>query len=133
MTDNADESGKGPNRPGDAPRRPHATIDLKATEVGGSRSKSGFRFADRLRVMRRLGGSALGSNSFLSHVAAGVAGAILTLVVAGLFGLFSGSPSASSGVPTDVAGGLRRSSRRQPSFPPAQPMYQTRSRAPKRV
>jgi hypothetical protein len=102
MTDKADESGKGPNRPGDAPRRPHATIDLKATEVGGSRSKSGFRFADRLRVMRRLGGSALGSNSFLSHVAAGVAGAILTLVVAGLFGLFSGSPTPSSGIPVDV-------------------------------
>lgn len=102
MTDKTDDSGRGPNRPGDAPRRPHATIDLKATEVGGSRGKSGFRFADRLRVMRRWGGSALGRNSFLSHVAAGVAGAVLTLIAAALFGLFGGSPTPSSGVPVDV-------------------------------
>jgi hypothetical protein len=102
MTDKADESGRAPNRPGDASRRPHATIDLKATEVGGSRSKSGFRFADRVRVMRRWGGAALGRNSFLSHVAAGVAGAVLTLMAAALFGLFGGTPTSSSGVPVDV-------------------------------
>lgn len=102
MTDKTDDTGRGPNRPGDAPRRPHATIDLKATEIGGSGRKSGFRFADRLRVMRRWGGSALGRNSFLSHMAAGVAGAVLTLMVAALFGLFGGSPTTSSGVPVDV-------------------------------
>lgn len=102
MTDKTDDAGKGPNRPGDAPRRPHATIDLKATEVGGSHRKSGFRFADRLRVMRRLGGSALGNTSFLSHMAAGVAGALLTLIVAGLFGLLGGTQTATPGVPVDV-------------------------------
>ena len=35
MTDKKDETGKGPAKPGDAPRRPYATIDLQATEVGG--------------------------------------------------------------------------------------------------
>ena len=113
MTDKTDEPGKGPNRPGEAPRRPHATIDLSATEVGGKpsgspgsspppRRTSRFRFADRLRVMRRWGGHALQSNSFLSHIAAGVAGALVTLIVAGLFGLIGAATTTTSGVPVDV-------------------------------
>jgi hypothetical protein len=34
MTDKTDETGKGPSRPNEPPRRPYATIDLKATEIG---------------------------------------------------------------------------------------------------
>ena len=38
MTDKKDETGKGPAKPGDVPRRPYATIDLQATEVGKDKS-----------------------------------------------------------------------------------------------
>ena len=124
MTDNTDDTGRGPQKPSEGPRRPHATIDLKATEVGGAgRAGSGAArenaragalpppgaaasgrsaFAERLIAVRRLGRSTLGSNTFLSHVAAGVAGAVLTLVVGGLFGLFGGGAAGSQGVPADL-------------------------------
>ena len=124
MTDNTDDTGRGPQKPGEGPRRPHATIDLKATEVGGAGSagsgaaKENARagalpppgaasrrsaFADRLTTVRRLGRSTLGSNTFLSHVAAGVAGAVLTMVVGSLFGLFGGGSPGGQGVPADVS------------------------------
>src|SRR5262249_20011038 len=117
MTDNKkDAPGKGPVWPSD--RRPHATIDVAATEVGredkdtskaagssssasalppprddaatGATSGSGNpSFADRLAAARAWSGRTAGNNNFLGHLAAGVAGAVLTLIAAALFGLFS--------------------------------------------
>lgn len=113
MTDKADEKGKGAQSPGEGPRRPYATIDLKATEIGGgeragaspsSGARHGSDFAKRLRVVRRMGAAALGNNSFLSHVAAGVAGAVVTLAVGALLGLFfTGSSGGGQAVPADVS------------------------------
>lgn len=116
MTDKQDETRKGPAKTGDAPRRPYATIDLQATEVGKDKRdapaaggsakpttgasalpppdrkeddarRSGL--GARLAAARGWPGRAAGSNTFLSHVAAGIAGAVLTLVAATLFGLVS--------------------------------------------
>jgi hypothetical protein len=140
MTDKTDDTGKGPQKPGEGPRRPHATIDLKATEVGGgSRAGSGAArentragavpppgaapkrsaFADRLAAMRRLGRSTLGSNTFLSHVAAGVAGAVVTLVVGGLFGLWGGGSPGGQSVPVDVGRRLAAIERKAAQLPAA--------------
>ncbi len=139
MTDNTDDTGRAPQRPGEGPRRPHATIDLKATEVGGGghagsgaakdNARSGelpppgaaprrSTFAGRLTAVRRLGRSTLGSNTFLSHVAAGVVGAVLTLVVGGLFGLFGGG-TPSQGVPADVSRRLAAVEQKTSQFPTA--------------
>lgn len=111
MTDKKDETGKGPAKPGDAPRRLYATIDLQATEVGKDKSdasaakkpasgasalpppdgkeddarRSGL--GARLAAARGWPRRAARSNTFLSHIAAGIAGAVLTLVAATLFGL----------------------------------------------
>ena len=123
MTDNKDETGKGPPKPGDPPRRPHATLDLQATEIGGkdkggpagakpspgasalpppgsTTGRSGF--GKRLRVWSR---SAARSNTFLSHIAAGVAGALLTLAAASLLGVLPGTSdrSASSDADSRIA------------------------------
>jgi hypothetical protein len=113
MTDKKDETGKGPAKPGDVPRRPYATIDLQATEVGKDKSdasgsakpatgasalpppggnKDDARhsgLAARLAAARGWSRRAAQSNTFLSHVAAGIAGAVLTLGAAMLFGLVS--------------------------------------------
>jgi hypothetical protein len=115
MTDKKDDTGRGPARYGEGPRRPYATIDLEATEVGARQGAApaaasakpeassapphpsagdrpgGARtaFARGLAAAGRWGGAALQSNTFLSHVGAGVAGAVLTLVAAALFGLFA--------------------------------------------
>ncbi len=116
MTDKKDETGKGPAKPGDVPRRPYATIDLQATEVGKDKGDAsaargsakpatgasalpppGGRKDDarssglavRLAAARAWSRRAAGSNTFLSHVAAGIVGAVLTLVAATLFGLAS--------------------------------------------
>ena len=101
MTDKKDETGKGPQSPAMLPRRPYATIDLQATEVGGQDNAQqppaapSPRQAHRLcrhrapvkarhavpgwpRASQRHAAGLAGqpvSNSFLSHVAAGVAGA----------------------------------------------------------
>ena len=106
MTDKKDETGKGPAKPGDTARRPHATIDLQATEVGGRQKPSpgasalpppdgsGARrpgLAARLAAARGWSRRATQSNTFLSHVAAGVAGAILTFAASALFGLLTGT------------------------------------------
>ncbi|HEX5958432.1 MAG TPA: hypothetical protein VFY92_07230 [Hyphomicrobiaceae bacterium] len=135
MTDNTDETAKGRNRPSDAPRRPHATIDLKASEIraesGGSaaaghRDNVGAATAQlppplvddersearrRQTWLRALGsrasamlmaalaaGSAwvlqlVRNGAFLSHAAAGMAGAALTLFIAMLWGLPTGAPA----------------------------------------
>ena len=113
MTDKTDETGKGPYRPGDAPKRPYATIDLQATEIGGRRSQAGTAgnarsetkggnlslafadmlarawtaFAGALRTAWGVGLRLARNNAFLSHAAAGVAGAALTLALTGLLGL----------------------------------------------
>jgi hypothetical protein len=110
MTDNKkDDPGKGPVWPGD--RRPHATIDVQATKVdsqdkgkpaaGGARPEASAQtppqagkpatertFAARVAAARDLPRRAAQSNAFLSHLVAGVAGAVLTLIAAALFGLF---------------------------------------------
>jgi hypothetical protein len=113
MTDKKDETGKGPAKPGEGPRRPYATLDLQATEVGGkdkTQRPSGSpkpdalpppgagasdagrsAFAARLAAARAWSRAAAGNNSFLSHVAAGVAGSVLTFAVSALFGLFTGT------------------------------------------
>ena len=124
MTDNKDETGKGPPKPGDPPRRPHATLDLQATEIGGkdkgaagsaqpragasalpppgSNTAGRSGLGARLRVWSR---AASRSNTFLSHVAAGVAGALLTLLAASLLGVLpgTGDRSASSDVDSRIA------------------------------
>jgi len=115
MTDKKDETGKGPSRSGEGPRRPYATIDLQATEVGGKdkagvaagggkpdtrtaalpppgpKVQGGARstVADGMAAARTWSRKATQSNTFLSHVAAGVAGAVLTLAAGALFGLFT--------------------------------------------
>lgn len=111
MTDKKDETGTGPAKPGDASRRPYATIDLQATEVGKDKSDAArgsakpamgasalpppgsekddarsSTLSERLAAVRGWSRRAAGSNTFLSHVAAGIAGAVLTLVAATLFG-----------------------------------------------
>ncbi len=130
MTDKKDETGKGPAKPGDASRRPYATIDLQATEVGGKdkgerasasgsnkpapgpsalpppgAGKSGAGragLAARLAAARGWSRQAAQSNTFLSHVAAGIAGAVATLVAATLFGLVSGDSMGGRQIAPDV-------------------------------
>jgi hypothetical protein len=116
MTDKTDETGKGPYRPGDAPKRPYATIDAQATLIGGERGQTGA--AGNARSESRGGALPLPAtdmltrtwaqfrvalttswgfalrlarnSTFLSHAVAGVAGAALTLAITGLAGLLSG-------------------------------------------
>jgi hypothetical protein len=124
MTDKKDETGKAAPRSGDGPRRPYATIDLQAKEVGTDRGQRGAAaaggtkpdartaatatlpppgpkrpgatkvaqaaLARGLRVARVWSVKAARSNTFLSHVAAGVAGAVVTLAAGALLGLFAG-------------------------------------------
>ena len=123
MTNKTDDTGKGAHRSGDAPKRPYATIDVEATEIGRERGQAaGARVGSgggsgpeakagigalppprsdlwvRLRVAIAGAlatawshGLRLARNStFLSHAAAGVVGAMLTLAVAGLLGLLGG-------------------------------------------
>jgi hypothetical protein len=116
MTDKKDETGRGAPRPGEGPRRPFATVDVQAKEVGGRDKGATGAAAGGERPDSRTaplpppgakrprgveaalsGGVAavrtwtlrvLRSNTFLSHVAAGVAGAVLTLSAGALLGLF---------------------------------------------
>ena len=97
MTDRKDETGKGPGSPGEGPRRPYATIDLQATEVGGESGKPAGdqdetarrSFADRLAGAREWTRSVGQGGAMATHVGAGVAGGIVTLGAAALFGLLS--------------------------------------------
>jgi hypothetical protein len=111
MTDGKkDEPGKGPLWPSD--RRPHATIDVQATEVGGADKRKAAAGSARPEAtalpppqsgkpgaarpsLAELSRNTVQSNTFLSHVAAGVAGAVLTLIVATLFGLLPVSDGGS--------------------------------------
>jgi hypothetical protein len=142
MTDNKkDDPGKGPVWPSDS--RPRATIDGQATEVGREdRSKAGkpateqaalpppsddakadlgrSQFADRLAAARAWSGRASGSNTFLSHVAAGVAGAVLTLIAAALSGIFSSDAGNQGQVAPDVTkrlAALEQTVRQRPAAP----------------
>ena len=107
MTDRKDETGKGPGQPGEGPRRPYATIDLQATEVGGASDKpaagdenraaeSSEDEAARPSLGARLAGArdwarSTGQGSGVAtHVGAGVAGGAVTLGAAALFGLLGG-------------------------------------------
>lgn len=127
MTDNKkNDPGKGPAWSSD--KRPHATIDAQATEIGGGDKTAAAgtarpsgetaalpppatdapgrsAFAARVAAARAWSRRAAQSNTFLSHVAAGVAGALLTLIAAALFGLFSGTDGGGQGqqVAPDVA------------------------------
>jgi hypothetical protein len=129
MTDKKDEPGKTTPRPGEAGggKRPYATIEGTATEVGakqpaqgqaaGKEPKQGQGGAARPasagrtqqppprptpaaptaweRVAARAGAAArlARSNAFLSHVAAGVAGALVVLMVSYVAGPGSVAPS----------------------------------------
>src|SRR5262245_40588465 len=138
MTDNKkDDPGKGPVWPSD--KRPHATIDVQATEVGGDKPKAApgagsalpppqaakpdaarSTFAGRLAAAGELSRRAAGSNSFLSHVAAGVAGAVLTLIAAALFGLFPSSGGGDEPGSADLAkrlAALEQAARQRPATP----------------
>jgi hypothetical protein len=120
MTDKTDDTGKGPFGPGDAPKRPYATIDVEATEIGRDRGTSGAHGGPRPEANAAMGalppprsdllarvwaGAAAAlatawsfalrlarNSSFLSHAAAGVAGAAVTMAAAGLLGLLGGGP-----------------------------------------
>jgi hypothetical protein len=157
MTDKTDAPGKGHPRPGDGPRRPYATLDLRATEVGrgGSGqaappggapggpkpdpattalppppSDAGARpqWTGAAWLAALAGGLAaavawafrlIRSNAFLSHAAAGVAGAALTLAVAALLGLL---PARQAGLSPDVArrlAALEQAQARPPTLPGA--------------
>src|SRR5262245_22901199 len=115
MTDKTDDTGKGHFRPGDAPKRPYATLDVEATEIGRERGQAGAPGRSRpeaeggfgalpppksdlwARLRAGVAGALAAAWSlslrlarnptFPSHAAAGVAGAALTLAVAGLLGL----------------------------------------------
>ena len=142
MTDKKDDTGKGAPKPGEGPKRPYATIDLQATEVGGkakgaatasgsnkSDPKSaalpppsatdpggGSMFADKFAAARAWSRGAAQDNNFLSHVAAGVAGAVLTLLATALFGLFSARDQPSPDVAKRVAS-LEQAARQRAAAP----------------
>jgi hypothetical protein len=143
MTDKKDDTGKGAPKPGEGPKRPYATIDLQATEVGGkakgaataaagstkSDPKSaalpppsatppggGSMFSDRMAAVQAWSRSAAQDNNFLSHVAAGVAGAVLTLLASALFGLFSGGDQPSPDIAKRVAS-LEQAARQRAAAP----------------
>jgi hypothetical protein len=144
MTDNKkDDPGKGPLWSSD--RRPHATIDVQATEVGredkgkaaGSAKPAGEQpvlpppgsakgdsarpsLAQRLAAARAWPGKAAGNNSFLSHVAAGVAGAVLTLIAAALLGLFSGDAGSQDPAASDMTKRMAALEQAVRQRPPAQ-------------
>jgi hypothetical protein len=114
MTDKTNETGKGPYRPGDPPRRPHATIDVEATAAGRERGAADAPGASRSDLATRLGAGAAAAlaavwslglrlarnSSFVSHAAAGVAGAALILAVGGALGLMDRGQGG--GVPPDL-------------------------------
>jgi hypothetical protein len=111
MTDK-DDTGKRPQPSAETPavKRPHATLDLKATEVGGGskpagsgpqaaaggpgaqasgRTRSDASASQRLNAALSGAGGLWRANGFLSHVAAGVAGALVVLLAS----LFTSSNS----------------------------------------
>jgi hypothetical protein len=145
MTDKTDETGKGPYRPGDAPKRPSATIDVAATEIGKERAAAGAPRGMRpeskggplplpkpdaltrswavltgmLFAAWSFGLSLARNNTFLSHAAAGAAGAVLTLAVTGLLGLLSGGSSGER-VPIELGrrlAAVEKAQQQRPALP----------------
>jgi hypothetical protein len=127
MTDKTDETGKGPSGPGEAPKRPYATIDLQATEIGRARDQAtaagrgkpdAEAAAQPPSAWNRLlmaGATAAGwlvaagawifdrarRQTVLSHMAAGVAGAALTLAASALVWLLTAGAGGER-VPPDL-------------------------------
>ncbi len=150
MTDKTDDTGKGPYRPDDAPKRPYATIDVEATEIGRERAGAGAPgspppggrrpepkggalppprsdlpariwagIVGALAAVWSFGLSLARNNTFLSHAAAGVAGAALTLAIAGLLGLLGvgqGSERASADLATRLAA-VEKAQQQRPAVP----------------
>ena len=86
-----------------------------------STGKDRSAFAERVATARAWSRKASESNTFLSHVAAGVAGAVLTLIVGALFGLFAAGNEGGEQLAPDVAKRLAalEQSLRQRAAPPA--------------
>jgi hypothetical protein len=146
MTEKTDETGKGPYRPGDAPKRPSATIDAQATVIGGERGQAGAAghhpgsesrggllppavtamlarawatLTGVLTTAWSLGLRLARSSTFLSHAAAGVAGAALTLAVGGLLGLLGagqGGERVASNLATRLAA-VEKAQQQRPALP----------------
>lgn len=146
MTDKTDDTGKRHSRPGDTPRRPYATIDATATEIGreqaaapGGRKPAasalpppnadtkqraaGGAWASLLASGMAVAGlwarTLVRSSAFMSHAAAGVVGAAVMLAVAGLLGLLWVRQAA---VPADLArrlAALEQAQARQAAVPAA--------------
>ena len=145
MTDKTDDTGKGPYRPGEAPKRPYATIDAQATVVGGERGQAGAAgnprsesrggalpppatdmlarawaaFTGALTTAWGLGLRLARDSTFLSHAAAGVAGAALTLAVGGLLGLLGagqGGERAASNLAVRLAA-VEKAQHQRPALP----------------
>ncbi|HWB47004.1 MAG TPA: hypothetical protein VG900_16340 [Hyphomicrobiaceae bacterium] len=118
MTDK-DDTGPRPPTSADQPgiKRPHTTLDLKATEVGGgpkpsgpgpqasaggpgarasAGARSGASGTQRFGSILAGAGRLWRSNHFLSHVAAGVAGALIVLLATYLAGFDGSAPDTGS-------------------------------------
>jgi hypothetical protein len=135
MTDTMDETGKGPSRPGEVPKRPYATIDVHGAEIGRERgqpaqaparaawaqwlSAAWTMLASWLAVARAGLRQLARRHDFLSHAGAGVAGAVLTLAAAWLLGLLAAYQGSES-VPSDLADRLaavERTLAQRPALP----------------
>jgi hypothetical protein len=134
MTDKMDETGKGPPRPGEAPKRPYATIDVRGSEIGGGRgharepdaaawpqrlSEAWTMLAGWLAMVRRGLRSLARNDAFLSHAGAGIAGAALALAVGWVLSLLApsqGTESLSSNLAARLAA-VERTLAQQPALP----------------
>jgi hypothetical protein len=125
MAGNTDDSGSGASRPADPPvaKRPYATIDVKATELGGANTaapstapKPSAASAARPDVVPGRAAAGRGKltagfaalrqrlgSTFLTHLAAGAGGALLVLIAAALF---SSRPTAELGELTRRVGAM---------------------------
>jgi hypothetical protein len=118
MAGNKDDPGAGASRPADPPvaKRPYATIDVKATELGGASTAASSTAAKASAASApsappagaRAGGFAawrakvtagvaavrqrVGSAALLTHLAAGVGGGLLLLIAAPLLGWHGAAP-----------------------------------------
>lgn len=133
MTDKMDETGKGPPRPGEAPKRPYATIDVRGSEIGRERGQAAQpgaaawpqRLAEAWTALAgwlaaiHMGLRSLARNdAFLSHAVAGVAGAVLALAAGWALALLA--TQGPENLPPDLAARLaavERTLAQQPALP----------------